>query len=46
MALDKESVDRLDALAVEEESSDETITDPINVYEAEELTLLHTGDEY
>jgi predicted transcriptional regulator len=44
--LDEETVERLDALAVEDESYDEIVTELINIYEAEELTMFHTGDEY
>jgi predicted CopG family antitoxin len=43
--IDDETVERLDSLRVEEESYDEIINELINIYEAEELTLFHTGDE-
>ncbi|WP_169051778.1 DUF7557 family protein [Halorhabdus amylolytica] len=43
--LDEETVERLDALRVEDESYDEIVTELINIYEAEELTLFHAGDE-
>jgi len=43
--LDEETVDRLDALRVEDESYDEIVTELINIYEAEELTLFRAGDE-
>jgi hypothetical protein len=43
--LDEETVARLDALRVEDESYDELVTELINIYEAEELTLFHGGDE-
>ena len=41
----EETRDRLDRLAVDDESYDELITELINIYEAEELTLFHGGDE-
>jgi hypothetical protein len=44
--LDQETVDRLDALRVEDESYEEIINELINIYQAEELTLFHGGDEY
>ena len=44
--IDEETVQRLDNLAVEDESYDEVINELINIYEAEELTLFHGGDEY
>ena len=43
--LDEETVERLDGLRQEEESYDEIVTELINIYEAEELTLFHGGDE-
>ena len=43
--LDEETVRRLDGLREEEESYDELVTELINIYEAEELTLFHGGDE-
>jgi hypothetical protein len=43
--LDEETVRRLDALRVDDESYDEVVTELINIYEAEELTLFHAGDE-
>jgi len=39
--VDEETIDRLDSLQTEDESYDELI----NIYEAEELTLFHGGDE-
>jgi len=45
ITLDEETVERLDGLRVEEESYDEIVTELINIYEAEELTLFHGGDE-
>jgi predicted CopG family antitoxin len=44
--VDEETIERLDGLRVENESYDELITELINIYEAEELTLFHAGDEY
>ena len=44
--IDEETIERLDSLRVEDESYDEIITELINIYEAEELTLFRTGDEY
>ncbi|MDS0221101.1 hypothetical protein NDI54_07050 [Haloarcula sp. S1AR25-5A] len=44
--LDAETVDRLDDLRVEAESYDDIVTELINIYEAEELTLFHGGEEY
>ena len=44
--LDADTIQRLDDLRVEDESYDETVTELINIYEAEELTLFHAGDEY
>ena len=44
--LDAETVARLDDLRVEDESYDEIVTELINIYQAEELTLFHGGDEY
>ena len=42
--LDEDTIERLDALRVDEESYDEVVTELINIYEAEELTLFHSGD--
>jgi len=44
--LDEETVQRLDDLRVEDESYDELVNELINIYQAEELTLFHGGDEY
>ncbi|WP_197052465.1 DUF7557 family protein [Halobellus rufus] len=43
--LDEETVKRLDSLRMEDEDYDEIVTELINIYEAEELTLFHGGDE-
>jgi hypothetical protein len=42
--LDEETVERLDAVRVDEESYDELINELINIYQAEELTLFRSGD--
>jgi predicted CopG family antitoxin len=41
----QDTIKRLDSLRVEEESYDEIINELINIYEAEEMTLFHAGDE-
>jgi hypothetical protein len=43
--LDETTVARLDDLRQEDEEYDEIITELINIYEAEEMTLFRTGDE-
>ena len=43
--LDEETIQRLDGLRMEDESYDEIINELINIYEAEELTMFHSGDE-
>jgi predicted CopG family antitoxin len=43
VALDEETVERLDGLKVEGESYDEIVRELINIYEADERTLFHTG---
>jgi len=43
--IDEGTVERLDSLRVDDESYDEVITELINIYEAEEMTLFHAGDE-
>jgi hypothetical protein len=42
--LSDETVQRLDALRVDDESYDELVNELVNIYEAEELTLFHSGD--
>jgi hypothetical protein len=42
--LDAETIERLDSLRVEDESYDGIVTELINIYQAEELTLFHSGD--
>ena len=41
--LEEETIERLDRLHVEEESYDEIVTELIDIYEAEERTLFHSG---
>lgn len=41
--LDEETLERLDGLRVEDESYEDIITELINIYEAEELTLFRAG---
>lgn len=41
----EETIERLDQLQVDDESYDEIITELLNIYEATELTLFHSGDE-
>ena len=43
-ASDEETVERLDALRLDDEEYDEIVTELINIYEAEELTLFRGGD--
>ena len=43
--VDERTVERLDSLQTEDETYDELINELINIYEAEELTLFHGGDE-
>ena len=40
----EETVERLDTLRIEDETYDEIITELINIYQAEELTLFRSGD--
>ncbi|MFC7231397.1 hypothetical protein ACFQMM_08255 [Saliphagus sp. GCM10025308] len=42
--LDEETIERLDALRIEDESYDELIIELINIYESSERTLFHAGD--
>ena len=42
--LDKEPVDRINNLRIEDETDDEIINELINIYQAEELTLSFAGD--
>ena len=42
--LDEETVERLDALRIDDEEYDEIVSELISIYEAEELTLFRSGD--
>lgn len=42
--LSEDTVDRLDALRIEDETYDDIVNELINIYQAEELTLFHSGD--
>lgn len=42
ITVDEETIERLDALRIEDESYDEIINELINIYETEELTLFKT----
>jgi len=42
--LEEETVERLDKIRVDDESYDELITELINIYEAEGLTIHRSGD--
>jgi hypothetical protein len=42
--LDEETVDRLDGLREDDETYDEIVTELINIFEAEELTMFRSGD--
>ncbi|PCR91506.1 hypothetical protein CP557_13810 [Natrinema ejinorense] len=42
--LEEETIERLDALRVDDESDDELINELINIYETSEYTLFHAGD--
>jgi hypothetical protein len=43
--LNEETMERLDSLRVDDESYDEVVTELINIYQAEELTLFRGSDE-
>lgn len=43
--LTEQTLDRLDDLRVDDETYDEIVTELINIYQAEELTLFRAGDE-
>ncbi|SEO81666.1 hypothetical protein SAMN04487948_105302 [Halogranum amylolyticum] len=43
--LDEETVARLDSLRQDDEDYDEIVNELINIYEANEMTLFHSGDE-
>jgi hypothetical protein len=44
--LNEETVERLDALREDDESYDELVSELINIYEASEMTMFHSGDAY
>ncbi|WP_191965450.1 MULTISPECIES: hypothetical protein [Haloferax] len=44
--LDDATVERLDNLREEDEDYDELINELMNIYEASERTMFHSGDEY
>jgi len=44
--LGEETIRRLDSLRMDDESYNEIVTELINIYQAEELTLFHAGEEY
>ena len=44
ITLSEKTVDRLDGLREDDESYDEIVTELVNIYEAEELTMFHSGD--
>jgi hypothetical protein len=44
VTLSEETIDRLDSLREDDESYDELVTELVNIYEAEELTMFHSGD--
>lgn len=46
ITLKEETIDRLDMLRIDDESYDELINELINIYEAEELTLFKTGNDF
>ncbi|MFB6183048.1 MAG: hypothetical protein ABEI96_00695 [Haloarculaceae archaeon] len=42
----EETLKRLEGLQVEDESYDEIISELVHIYEAQEMTLFHSGEEY
>ena len=42
--LDDGTIARLDSLREDDEDYDTIVTELLNIYEAEELTLFHSGD--
>ena len=45
VTLSEETVERLEALQQDGESHDELVTELLNIYEAEEFTMFHSGDD-
>lgn len=43
--LSEETIERLDGLRQDDESYDELVAELVNIYEAEELTMFHSGDD-
>lgn len=43
--LEAETIEWLDSLRVDDESDDEIVTELIDIYETQELTLVRGGDE-
>lgn len=44
IALSDETLERLDAIRQDDQSYDELVTELLNIYEVEELTLHRSGD--
>ena len=44
VTLSDETIDRLDGLRENDESYDKIVTELLNIYEVEELTLFRSGD--
>jgi len=44
ITLSEKTVERLDGLRENDESYDEIVTELLNIYEVEELTLFRSGD--
>lgn len=42
--IEETTIERMDALLDDDQTYDELINELINIYEAEELTLFHSGD--
>jgi hypothetical protein len=42
--LNEETVERLDSLRTDGESYDELVSELLNIYEAEDLTMFRSGD--
>ena len=45
VTLSEETIERLDALQQDGESYDELVAELVNIYEAEEYTMFHSGDD-
>lgn len=44
VTLSDETIDRLDGLRENDESYDKIVTELLNIYEVEEITLFRSGD--